>query len=159
MSHALPPIVLAWREHARLSYLAGLVWSRFPEFSDFLMRELDRATLVLPERIGRGTVTMGSRVEFAYTDTGIRQVVTLVFPVDEDVRTGKISVLTPVGAALIGLSEGQTIAFRTLRGQERSLTVIKVDPSAATDGRTDCMRRRPAPLKTDDYVGLNDLNR
>lgn len=113
-------------DHDRLSTLAGAVVDRLPAVGEFLMRELDRARVVAPERIDTATVTMGSRVEFAYGHSGTREVATLVFPGEENIAMGKISILTPVGAALIGLSEGQSIAFRTLRGEERTLTVLKV---------------------------------
>jgi regulator of nucleoside diphosphate kinase len=52
--------------------------------------------------------------------------VTLVYPPDADVTEGKISVLTPVGAALIGLSVSQSIEWQTPSGGWRSLTVLKV---------------------------------
>lgn len=128
MANHLPPIVMTWREHARLSYLAGLVWSEFPEFSNYLKRELDRTRLVAPERIGLTTVRIGSCVEFVYLGSGLHEVVTLVFPPDEDMANGKMSVLTPVGAALIGLMEGQSIDFCTLQGEKRALKVLKVHP-------------------------------
>jgi len=51
--------------------------------------------------------------------------VTLVYPEEADVEAGKISVLTPIGAALIGLSAGQTIEFRIPGGRWRSLTLLK----------------------------------
>jgi regulator of nucleoside diphosphate kinase len=54
--------------------------------------------------------------------------VTLVYPEAADVDAGKISILTPIGAALIGLSVGQTIEFQTPGGRWRSLTVLKVQP-------------------------------
>lgn len=126
MSQTLPPIVMTRHEHGRLSELADVVWSKYPEFCDFLLRELDRAEVVAQEEVGATTVTMGSRVEFAYLHSGIRQVVTLVFPPDADISKGRISVLTPVGMALIGLAEGQSITFRTRRGEERTLSVLRV---------------------------------
>ncbi len=126
MSQTLPPIIMTRHEHGRLSELAEIVWSKHPEFCDFLLRELDRAEVVAQEEIGATTVTMGSRVEFAYHHSGIRQVVTLVFPPDADISKDRISILTPVGMALIGLAEGQSITFRTRRGEERTLSVLRV---------------------------------
>ena len=114
------------RDHDRLSSLAEAVIARRPEVGEFLMRELDRARVVAPDRIGPAIVTMGARVEFAYGHSDRPEVATLVFPGEENIALGKVSILTPVGAALIGLSEGQTIAFPTLRGEERTLTVLKV---------------------------------
>jgi regulator of nucleoside diphosphate kinase len=118
-------------DHDRLSVLAAAVASRRPDIGEFLMRELDRAKVVAPERIGAATVAMGSCVEFAYGHSASREVATLVFPGEENIAMGRVSILTPVGAALIGLSEGQSIAFRTLRGEERTLTVLKVRRPAA----------------------------
>ncbi|MDX9859870.1 MAG: nucleoside diphosphate kinase regulator [Rhodospirillales bacterium] len=126
MSQTLPPIVMTRHEHGRLSELADVVWSKYPEFCDFLLRELGRAEVVAEEEIGSARVTMGCRVEFAYRDSGVREVVTLVFPPDADISKGRVSILTPVGTALIGLAEGQSITFRTRRGEERTLSVLRV---------------------------------
>ncbi len=128
MSPTLPPIVMTPSEHARLSDLADIVGARYPQFSDDLTRELARAHLVGPEEIGPATVTMGARVEFAYRHSGARQTVTLVFPPEADIAKGRISVLTPVGTALIGLSVGQSITFDTRRGETRTITVLAVEP-------------------------------
>jgi len=54
------------------------------------------------------------------------RMVQLVFPVDADMEADRISVLTPIGAALIGLSEGQSIEWRTRSGEWKTLTVLKV---------------------------------
>ncbi len=51
----------------------------------------------------------------------------LVFPGQADIGAGKISILTPIGTALIGLSEGQSIVWTARDGKERRLTVIKVE--------------------------------
>ena len=52
--------------------------------------------------------------------------VTLVYPQEADINLNRISVLAPVGAALIGLSRGQSIEFQTPGGKRRSLTIIDV---------------------------------
>lgn len=131
MSTTRPPIVMTPTEHARLSDLADIVGARNPQFADELTRELARAHLVGPDEIGPATVTMGARVEFAYRHSGERQTVTLVFPPEADISKGRISVLTPVGTALIGLSVGQSISFDTRRGEARTITVLSVEPPAA----------------------------
>ena len=71
---------------------------------------------------------MGSQVDFTYGRSAGIETVTLTFPGDQDLATGRISVLTPVGAALIGLSEGQTITFQTPVWVEKVLTVLRVRP-------------------------------
>jgi regulator of nucleoside diphosphate kinase len=69
---------------------------------------------------------MGSFVEFRDDESGRVRTVQLVFPADADMEADRISVLTPIGAALIGLSEGQSIEWRTRGGDWKTLTVLKV---------------------------------
>ncbi|MBB2960928.1 nucleoside diphosphate kinase regulator [Methylobacterium sp. R2-1] len=92
----------------------------------WLAEELDRATVVAPEAMPRRAVTMHARV--AYRDDVTDQIgcVTLVYPGEEDAEAHAVSVLSPVGAALIGLSEGQSIRWRTPSGGLRGLTVLRV---------------------------------
>ena len=52
--------------------------------------------------------------------------VTLVYPRDADISRGRVSVLTPVGAALIGVSAGDSITWETRTGELRKLTVLKI---------------------------------
>src|SRR5438128_360021 len=54
--------------------------------------------------------------------------VVLVYPAQANIELGRISILTPVGAALIGLSIGQSIEFKTYTGESRLLTVLHVAP-------------------------------
>ncbi len=56
--------------------------------------------------------------------------ITLVFRGQADLTAARISVLTPIGAALIRLSEGQSIVWMTRNGRERRLTVLAVEPAA-----------------------------
>ena len=70
-------------------------------------------------------VRMGSTVTFR-SDDGRELTETLVYPVDEDSDAHKISVMTPVGAALIGLAEGQSISWTARDGRSHRLTVEKV---------------------------------
>jgi regulator of nucleoside diphosphate kinase len=70
---------------------------------------------------------MGSRVTFRDDVTGQVRTVKLVYPGEADVAQGTISVLTPIGAALIGLSVSQSIEWDTVSGGRRSLTVLAAD--------------------------------
>ena len=79
----------------------------------------------------RGVVTMGSLVEFRDDDTGRTRTVNLVYPDQADLADGRLSVLSPVGAALIGLSVGQSIEWQTPSGGWRSLTVLQVGGAGA----------------------------
>jgi regulator of nucleoside diphosphate kinase len=133
----LPPIAITDRDSKRLGQLAQAAYDMFPETADFLAREVERARRLLDVEILSGLVTMGSEVEFRDDLTGQVRKVTLVYPEDADVTAGKISVLTPVGAALIGLSVSQSIEFQTPAGDWRSLTVlgVRVPERASSSGQ------------------------
>ena len=68
---------------------------------------------------------MGSEVEFRDETTGTVRKVTLVYPGEADIALGKISVLTPIGTALIGLGVGQSIMWETRTGDLKRLTVLQ----------------------------------
>jgi regulator of nucleoside diphosphate kinase len=121
-------------DRERLARLANASMDRFPETADYLAREVERAEILAPDRVSEGLVTMGSRVEFRDDVTGQVRRVVLVYPEDADVTAGRISVLTPVGAALIGLSKNQSIDWETPAGERRSLTVLSVQPAPCLAG-------------------------
>jgi regulator of nucleoside diphosphate kinase len=128
MSHfdpRLPPITITTTDAERLSLLANGSGARFPYAADFLAREIERANIVPPHQALLGLVRMGSRV--TYRDGDSLKKVTLVYPHEADIERKHISVLAPVGAALIGLSVGQSIEYETPGGENRSLTVMHVD--------------------------------
>jgi regulator of nucleoside diphosphate kinase len=96
------------------------------EVCEYLREELDRAHVLPAEELCPDIVNLGSQVEFRDEQTGKSQEVILVYPLDADIARRRVSVLTPVGAALLGLSVNQTISFRTRTGERRELTVLKV---------------------------------
>lgn len=122
---ALPPIKITEDESRRLSSLANSTMDLFPRVAQFLARELERAT-VAQENDLRGVVRMGSKVTYRDDGTGARREIVLVYPHEANIELNRISILTPVGAALIGLSEGQRIEFETPDGRTRGLTVLAV---------------------------------
>ena len=71
-------------------------------------------------------VRMGSKVAYRDDETGSTREVVLVYPHEADIERNRISILTPVGAALIGLSVGQRIEFQTPGSGTRSVTVLAV---------------------------------
>jgi regulator of nucleoside diphosphate kinase len=73
---------------------------------------------------------MGSSVRYR-TDAGQEHTVTLVYPVDADIAAGRISIMTPVGTALIGLRVGQSISWRSRDNRKHMLTVLAVRQPAA----------------------------
>jgi regulator of nucleoside diphosphate kinase len=123
----LPPIALVRSDAEKLTRLADHASGQFAQAGDFLAREIDRAEIIEEFERLPGLVAMGSRVTFRDDVTEQVRTVTLVYPDEADVSAGRISVLTPVGAALIGLSVNQSIAWDTVSGSRRSLTVLAVD--------------------------------
>lgn len=124
-THTPPPITLSEQDHARLSDLA-LAVEHQPGVGDFLTRELTRATVLPRAEIGADVVTMYAEFQYRDNSSGETHAATLVYPGDQDIAAWKISVLTPVGAALIGLKVGQSIAWETRSGEIKNLTVLKV---------------------------------
>jgi len=78
----------------------------------------------------RDVVTMGAEVEFLGRRSGEQRAVRLVWPTEADIDAGRVSVLTPVGAGLIGLSEGQSIDWPDREGRPRTLSVLRVRQAA-----------------------------
>lgn len=124
-----PPITMSRSDHARLSALAEALAGRNAAVADALFAELDRARLVADARLSTGVVRMGSTLRFT-TDAGEDRTVTLVFPGDADIAAGKVSIATPIGAALIGLSAGQSIGWTARDGRTHRLTVESVGANA-----------------------------
>ena len=93
-----------------------------------LADELDRATVIPAERMPHDVVRMHSRVTYVDEHSGERRDVELVFPDEVDVALGRISVLAPVGSALLGLQQGQGIEWPFPDGQVRRLRVERARP-------------------------------
>jgi regulator of nucleoside diphosphate kinase len=89
------------------------------ETTDGLERELDRAHVVDSKAIPKDVVTMNSRVRFADVCTGDERVCTLVFPGDANIDQNKISVLAPIGTAMLGYRVGDTIEWRVPSGDKQ----------------------------------------
>jgi regulator of nucleoside diphosphate kinase len=130
-----PDLVLGRDEYRQLTVLALAGTEHSADDADWLLHELERATVVPDGRVPRDVVRMNSLVRFR-TSGGDQRVVELVFPRDADIASRKISVLTPVGAALIGLRTGQSITWLTRDGRRQVLTVLSVTPPA-TDPNDD----------------------
>lgn len=102
-----------------------------------LRNELDQATVVPSEKIPFDVVTMNSRVSFQELDTGEKSEITLVYPSDADINRRRISILAPVGAALIGLRVGDEIEWPLPSGKTRTYKIISVLFQPEAEGRYD----------------------
>lgn len=134
MGHSKPRITLSAEDYERLSVLARAARSRMPDLADGLAEELERARVLTKGRQSERIVCMGSDVEFRDNTTGKVRQITLVYPEEADISQGKLSVLTPVGTALIGLPAGQSIVWETRSGESRRLTVLRVRGSRPAIG-------------------------
>lgn len=124
-----PGIVVGETDHRRLCDLASGALNLFPGIAEALLFEMDRAEVLAAGAVPQDVVQMGSTVEFR-SDAGRQRRVTLVFPPEADIAANRISVLTPIGTALIGLAAGQSIRFTTYDGREHALMVLRVEPPA-----------------------------
>ncbi|MBK6602309.1 MAG: GreA/GreB family elongation factor [Betaproteobacteria bacterium] len=96
-----------------------------------LRAELERAIVVPADAIPAGVVTMYAQVRYYDEHAGVTRRVRIVLPEDADVERGDVSVLAPVGAALLGLEAGQAIDWRFPAGEIRRLRVEEVLGEAA----------------------------
>lgn len=108
--------------------MADYVRLRQYVLSDELAEELDRAIVVEMEQLPSDVVCMHVRCAYIDRGIGVQREIELVYPDEADPAQGKISVLTPVGSALIGLRVGQEIAWAFPDGAMRSLKVASVTP-------------------------------
>lgn len=118
-------IVVTERDYQRLQGLANAARLRQPDVAEELVGELDRAGIVADTEIAPDVVRMGSTVEYR-TEAGATRTVTLVFPGEADIAEGKVSILTPIGTALLGLSPGQSIDWLARDGRSHRLTILSV---------------------------------
>ena len=104
------------------------------EYLDSLEMELARGQVVAPKEVPADVVTMNSKVSLRDLDTDEEMVVTLVFPPDANIAQSKVSVLAPIGTAMLGYRVGDTFTWKVPDG-ERRLQVEKIlyQPEAAGD--------------------------
>lgn len=128
-----PPITLSSRDVQRLeALLESAQWRNHPA-AQSLAGEMDRARVVEPEQMASDVVTMNSTVTCVEEVSGRQHTLTLSYPQDADSAAGRVSVLAPVGAALLGLSVGQAIDWSGPDGKPLRLRVaaIAYQPEAA----------------------------
>jgi regulator of nucleoside diphosphate kinase len=116
----IPPM-----DYDRLLAMAEGAVKRDPDVANLLMRELDRASTKAPGP-EEDIVRMQSHVRFRDESNGRIREVQLVYPERADPAAGRISILTPVGTALIGMSKGQSTKWKDRSGNRKCLTVLDV---------------------------------
>ena len=133
-SELRPPIHLLAEESDLIAGIALQAEHRQPVVAAMLLEEIERAELHDAHTMPPGHVRLNSLVTFADQNTNELREVRLVLPVDADIEQGRISILTPMGAALYGLAEGHTIQWPDLFGNYRPVRIIRVvEPGAVPD--------------------------
>jgi len=134
---ALPPITIGSRDLARLEALLDTPALRQLPAAKALATEINRAHVLPPESLAADVVTMNSTVTCLDEVSGEQHRITLVYPQDADVATQRVSVLAPVGSALLGLSVGQCIDWTAPGGRRLRVRVKSVEhpPEPADDLR------------------------
>lgn len=120
-----PPITVSRVDLDRIEALMERLPPADEEKLDALRAELDRAEVVEPAAMPAHIVTMNSTVTFEDETNGGQLTLTLVYPAAAG-PAGTVSVLAPVGSALLGLARGQTIDWPTPDGRQRRLKVLEI---------------------------------
>lgn len=121
-----PGIVISSLDAERLErLLESMPKNAFPGRAD-LEAELARAKVVDPEDVPPNVVTMNSTVKFRIESSSEEFSLTLVYPKDVDAKGGTISVLAPVGGALLGLSQGEEIEWPGPGGRALKVRIVEV---------------------------------
>jgi len=128
-----PKIVINADDLAHIEALAEGAIERNPALADRLMDEIGRARIVKPARMPSNVVAIGSTVTYRDETTGAERTVTLTYPEDADIAQQRVSLVTPIGVALLGLAEGAVFHWDTRAGQRKTLSVIRVEAPGSGD--------------------------
>ncbi len=107
---------------------------RKSDYLEKLQSELDRAVIVPPKEIPPQVVTMNSTVRLVDLDSGEEETYTLVFPEDADLARGRLSILAPIGTAMLGYEVGDLFEWAVPAGKRRMrVEKILYQPEASGD--------------------------
>jgi regulator of nucleoside diphosphate kinase len=126
-----PPIHLLADESDLVAGLALKIEHQQPVVAAMLLDEIERAELHAPGEMPDGYVRLDSRVTFLDENTRQVREVQLVVPAKANIAEGRISILTPMGAALYGLADGACIPWPDLDGNERMIRIMRVEQGPA----------------------------
>lgn len=123
---AKPQIHLTEADYDIVAGLALGLEARDPELSAQILDEINRARLHAPDKLPKTVVTLNSEVEFLDMASGTSRRVSLVLPGEADIDAGRVSVMTSVGAGLIGVGVGGEISWPYPDGRPRTLRILEV---------------------------------
>ena len=125
-ARARPPIQIRETDAERIGNLAIEAEERLPQVAELLLAEINRAKVVQDSRLPGDVVAMQSIVKFVDEASDAERTLQLVYPQAADIEAGRISILSLVGAGLLGLRPGQSIAWPDRAGKQRPLRILDV---------------------------------
>jgi regulator of nucleoside diphosphate kinase len=126
-----PAIRISADDYDLIAELAIRMEGDDPALSRIILREIERASVCEDGEIPSDVVAIGSQVTFADDSNGSQRTVQLVLPGQADIACNRISVMTSMGAGLIGLQTGGRIDWPCPDGRSRSLTILHVENGLA----------------------------
>ncbi len=138
-----PSLIVSTHDHARIEQILSNT-RPMPPGAWLLQRKFCRATLVAPHRMPPTVVTLRSKVLFVDLDNACEYGLTLACPDHAKPEPGAVSVFTPVGAALLGLAEGQDIHWVGHSGRKLRLRVLRLVYQPEADGSSADKADNPA---------------
>lgn len=124
--HSKPGITVSTLDLDRLDALLAATPDRVFPGKAALQAELDRADVLEPEQMPPDVVTMNSTVRFALQGGSELFSQTLVYPKDADGSAERISILAPVGGALLGMRVGDTIEWPGPSGKALAVRIVEI---------------------------------
>jgi regulator of nucleoside diphosphate kinase len=128
----LPPVIISETDRENLYAVAtsALTNSLMAPAASNVLREIYRATIVPNDQLPTNVVAVNSCVDVRDNVAGANRRIVLVLPGETSTKPNAVSVLSPLGAALNGLSEGSSVEWCTASGDRSSITVLRSAPSS-----------------------------
>jgi regulator of nucleoside diphosphate kinase len=129
-SVTLPPVIISEADQNKLYAVAtsALTNIRVASAASNVLREISRATVVPDDQLPTNVVAVHSYVDVRDNVLGANRRIVLVLPHETSIQPNAVSVLSPLGAALIGLAEGASVEWCTASGDPSSITVLRAAP-------------------------------
>jgi regulator of nucleoside diphosphate kinase len=128
---APPAIFISASDYDLIAEFAIRMEDHDPDLSRLILSEIERAHIQDDGDVPEDVVAIGSRVTFVDDSNDIQRTVELVLPGQADIACNRISVMTPIGAGLIGMRTGGRIDWPSPDGRSRALTILRVEKASA----------------------------
>ena len=127
-------IYVTSQDRQRLQFVQGMTEAKDRQDLVALVDELNRAIVVPPSEVPADVITMNSRVRLVDLDSDRTFEYTVVYPNDANPSEGKVSVVAPIGAAMLGYRQGDEFEWDMPNGRRRfRVDAVLYQPEAAGD--------------------------